>query len=571
MYGRISTTPRTRMTLTATSAPMTAGPSTRPTNSAELRGGLYRLGARVDLRGAVEWFDGFHRTSEGEYPVRVGREPKPHHSTPATPIWPTLAWEADVRGRAQHLGLPRIVDRFEEGSHCFLVLESPMGVSLWDAWDDPSAGTHERFRWLILLAESLRALHRVAAILESLRPENVTITPLGEVVLSADAPLLPLPLPAHAQVRPRLWSAPELILGGPVDARADLYHFGTLIYALELGRELSELDFDAPGELKSVLDRDPDLHPCLGRLLARTLAFERGNRFPSEDANDDLSGFGELVRTMERAQRTLGRARIDIAAWTTTGMVRGNNEDAAMIVHSAEMHETTIEDWACVALADGMGGNAAGEVAAALTVRTLRKSLLDRPPLGASAEGRDWHTSAVDSESIAERIASGLRDANRAVYTAARCDGHRGMGCTAEAVFVDGRQVIVGHVGDSRTYLFRRGELRLLTRDQTFLAIMLEQGLISPDDARSHPRRGELTQAIGGRADVNPEMVRSNFGPGDWLVVCSDGLTARLSDDRIREILQDAASADSAARRLVNRANAAGAADNVTVVVVRGC
>jgi protein phosphatase len=86
-----------------------------------------------------------------------------------------------------------------------------------------------------------------------------------------------------------------------------------------------------------------------------------------------------------------------------------------------------------------------------------------------------------------------------------------------------------------------------------------------------HPRRGELMQAIGGRADVTPEMIHATFSPDDWLIVCSDGLTARLTPETMVSVLEQSHSADAAARRLVNRANLEGAADNVTVVVVRGC
>ena len=190
----------------------------------------------------------------------------------------------------------------------------------------------------------------------------------------------------------------------------------------------------------------------------------------------------ELILALERAQQTFGRARLDIASWTNTGMVRGNNEDAVTVVHASDMGEATVEDWAVIALADGMGGNAAGEVASALTVHTVR-SVLRSPPLCGLGEESGPLPGSMAHETITECLNAGLRDANRAVYLAGRCDGRRGMGCTAEAVFVDGRQIIVAHVGDSRTYLFSRGTLRQLTRDQTFLARLFEQGQITPEEA----------------------------------------------------------------------------------------
>ena len=143
------------------------------------------------------------------------------------------------------------------------------------------------------------------------------------------------------------------------------------------------------------------------------------------------------------------------------------------------------------------------------------------------------------------------------------------MGCTAEAVYLDGRQLIVGHVGDSRTYLFHRGRLVQLTRDHTVVARLVELGRMTADQAAAHPRRGELRQAIGGRAEVRSELSATAISPGDWVVVCSDGLTNHLPPDTIKEILQSSASAEAAARRLINLTNLAGATDNATVVAIR--
>lgn len=529
---------------------------------AVLRDGRYEIRARVDRRGDVEWFAGVQHVNAAELPIRIGIEP----ISPSPRPWPSLEWEQNVRSRALHLGLPRIIDQFHAEGFSILILEDPSGISLWDAWDDPNVGRKEQIGWLLQLADLIRAVHRSAALLESLRPDQVRISPLGALVFSPNVVLIPLPPPDGSPVRPQLFSAPELIQGGSVDARADLYHFGSVLYSLQLGRELAELDFDETGRLKPPLELDPDLHPCLGRVLARTLSFERGHRFPSDDARDDLSGFGELVRTLESAQAILSRARLDIAAWTTTGMVRGNNEDAVAIFHGSEQRESLSHDWAFIALADGLGGNAAGEVAAALTIQTLSRGMTQSSPPFTPTELTEGR-----SESVATRILQSLRDANQSVYLAGRSDNQHGMGCTAEAVFVDGERAIVGHVGDSRTYRLSRGVLELLTRDQTFLADMLEQRKVTVEEMRSHPRRGELTQAIGGRPVIDPEIVRARFVPGDWLVVCSDGLTARVPDEQIAAILENASSAESAARRLINRANAAGAADNVTVAVVRGC
>jgi protein phosphatase len=143
------------------------------------------------------------------------------------------------------------------------------------------------------------------------------------------------------------------------------------------------------------------------------------------------------------------------------------------------------------------------------------------------------------------------------------------MGCTAEVVYVDGRQVIVGHVGDSRTYHLRQGRLIQLTEDQTWVHRMVELGALSREEAETHPRRSELQQAIGGRPEVEPALYTSPLRPGDWIVACSDGLSNHVRAEILKDLLQSAKSAESAARRLINLANLDGATDNATVVVIR--
>jgi protein phosphatase len=342
-----------------------------------------------------------------------------------------------------------------------------------------------------------------------------------------------------------------------------------VIYALEMGHELSDLDFRGPGDPIPFLDRFPEAHPFLGRLLGRTLNRSREKRFPSDKAGD-LTGFEELAAGLAEAQRVLARVRLDVAGWTSTGMLRAGNEDALAVVQTTELRDGVHEECALILAADGMGGNAAGEVAASLTVRTLRRHLMHEPPLRGLSEDSEVVPLPAERGVIRQRLADALRHANHAVYETGQIGtGRRGMGCTAEAVFLDGRQIVVGHVGDSRTYLLHRGRLVQLTRDHTMVGRMVELGRLTLEQAALHPRRNELRQAIGGRPDVHPDLASAALSAGDWIVVCTDGLTGCLRSADIQEVLEQSSSAEAAARRLINRANQLGAADNVSVVVVR--
>jgi PPM family protein phosphatase len=523
--------------------------------------GRYRLRQRLDIRGEFERWSAEDETGTA---VIILTEP-----LMAPNDWPCTPWEDRIRDDQRDLGLSSVRDRFEECGRAFLALEYPEGVTLWEAWDDPAFGTSERYGWLRRLADLIRGLHRSGAILEGLRPEQVRISARGEVFLDPTVVLLPFPTPDDFPIRPSLVSAPELIDGQPADPRSDLYCIGTVLYALELGHELSELDFRGPGDPLPFLERFPDAHPLLGRLIGRTLARFREARFPSAEA-DDLTGFDELTATLAEAQRAMSRARLDVAAWTTAGMVRAGNEDAIAVVRATELRDGVDEEYAIILAADGMGGSAAGEVAAELTVQNLRRRLLRELPWRHLTDDLGQPPPAIEQEAIRDYLADALHGANRLVFQSARDGaGHRGMGCTAEVVYVDGQQVAIGHIGDSRIYLLHRGQMRQLTRDHTLVERMVEMGRLTAEQAANHPRRNELRQAIGCLAEIQPDVSAAAIVPGDWLVVCTDGLTGCLSSAQIQSELEQSASAEAAARRLINRANQLGAADNVSVAVVR--
>jgi protein phosphatase len=515
----------------------------------------------------------------------------PAEVVPAAPVWPSIAWEEGLLRTLEHPGLPAILDQFSDDAFEYLIEEVPTGRLLWDAWDDPEADAARRFGQLAEVAELLHRLHQCNAIVEGLRPDVIVVTPEGRVRLTDLGDLLPLPLPRDLPIRGTLYTAPEILAGTrQVDARADLYSFGAMLYALHVGRELTEkVDFDRPGSPKPFIPRFPDIHPAFGRLMTKTFCREVEARFPTDEASrEDATGFVELIRTLHVLGRTLDNVRLEIAAWTTIGMVRTGNEDAFALLHSCESRQDDLGESALVLLCDGMGGYEAGEVAAALAIQVLRQYLIQQPPFkplaGASSfpadvlsaqprpEGQGHAAPPVDVEAVKQTLKAALKEANKQVYLASRAPGtkRRGMGCTAEAVYVDGRNVVVGHVGDSRTYHLHEGRLVQLTRDQTLVNRLVELGTLTPEEAETHPRRNELQQAVGGQPDVEPGLYQGVMKPGDWVVVCSDGLTNHVNNADLQQMLQgEGYSAETVARRLANLANLQGATDNATVVVIR--
>ena len=200
------------------------------------------------------------------------------------------------------------------------------------------------------------------------------------------------------------------------------------------------------------------------------------------------------------------------------------------------------------ALADGMGGAQAGEVASRIAVEAM----------GAEADSTGE-----------ERVANLIREANRRVFVRSHEDAAAsGMGTTMTAAFVeDDGTVTLGHVGDSRAYRLRGDRLEQLTEDHSLVAELVRSGRLSAEEAERHPQRSVITRAIGTDPEVDVDVFTIPGEPGDLFLLCSDGLTDMVDDDEIQRVLVDGrGDLEAAARVLVNRANQGGGEDNITVV-----
>ena len=209
------------------------------------------------------------------------------------------------------------------------------------------------------------------------------------------------------------------------------------------------------------------------------------------------------------------------------------------------------------AVADGLGGHAAGEVASRLAVEALRSAF---------GPGGPAESAPVPSE----RLERAVHEANRRICEEVQGRAERrGMGTTLVAMLVDRERALISHVGDSRAYLWRDGELRRLTSDHSWVNEQVKLGLLSDETAQRHPMRNIVTRALGSRSEVDVETRDEAVRPGDVFLLCSDGLNTMLDDAEIAEALAAHADPAEACRNLVQRANARGGEDNTTVVVVR--
>ena len=225
-------------------------------------------------------------------------------------------------------------------------------------------------------------------------------------------------------------------------------------------------------------------------------------------------------------------------AATDQGLVRSNNEDAVFVGSRLFV------------VADGMGGLPAGELASEILVRAL--AVVDGMP---------------DTGEPLHDMLDALATANKRIEAAVADDGARdGMGTTVTALLVSGDQVAALNVGDSRCYLVRDGALTQLTRDDTYVQALVDQGVLTPDDARRHPQRAVVTQAVQG-GPFRPAGRMVPIRAGDRFLLCSDGLTDYVTDDVIADTLRTYADRYACAGELIARTIGAGAPDNVTVIV----
>lgn len=259
---------------------------------------------------------------------------------------------------------------------------------------------------------------------------------------------------------------------------------------------------------------------------------------------------------------------LDVAGATSSGRVRPRNEDSFLVQHLAWSNLDRRHEVALAVVADGVGGNDAGDQASGLVVRTIAASLAG--PIAGALGGQ---LPQAPPERLAEAVGHALQEANRAVHRHGQTQpGCRGMAATAALALVWDDVAVVGHVGDCRAYHYRGDELRQVTRDQTLVARMVELGQLSPREALTHPSRHEVTQALGRSGDLTPGTCQLRLTAGDWLLVTCDGLHAHLDERALEDAVRVAApSARYLAARLVDLADRAGGSDNCTVVAVRCC
>jgi PPM family protein phosphatase len=271
------------------------------------------------------------------------------------------------------------------------------------------------------------------------------------------------------------------------------------------------------------------------------------------------------------------KVQVDLAALSDRGLVRSANEDHYLVMRFSRTLETLLTSLPAdqaparsdeagygLLVADGVGGAAAGETASRLAISTLIGHVLHTP---------DWimRDEEADVEQVMQRFAERFRHIHAALRDQGSADpALAGMGTTMTLACSLGASVVIGHVGDSRVYLFHGGRLHQLTRDHTYVQALMDLGQLSAEEAARHPLRHVLTRSLGGSgAGAEGDFQRAHLADGDQLLLCTDGLTNMVDDAAIGSVLGAAPSANDACKILVAKALEKGGKDNVTVALAR--
>lgn len=233
---------------------------------------------------------------------------------------------------------------------------------------------------------------------------------------------------------------------------------------------------------------------------------------------------------------------------TNKGLMRENNEDSFIVEE--------FENYSLYAVADGMGGHKAGEVASSIAIEWIRNFFVE------SVETETFQPPSFIIESV-NLSNEKIREESQ------KNDECCGMGTTITMAVIDKKQatVYIGNVGDSRAYLLRNDEIKQITQDHTYVNELLKDGRITAEEAKTHPKRNVITRALGSEEIVHADIFEIDFYKNDILVLCTDGLTTHVSDEEMLDIIKEYGTSDSV-QKLIKQANDNGGTDNITIIIV---
>ncbi len=468
----------------------------------------------------------------------------------------------DAAAAFERFGLFKPVEHAIDGENRYIVFEHIKGqvMAHLDQTDEKEARAVGL--QLCALAEQF---HRHGWVYNGFEPYGIVLDQEGRLrLIGFDRARQARSLVNENPIYPsREYTAPDLFFEDAVyDVRSDVYSIGSLLQFLLSGESISESAGFYP--LATVF-------PNFERLIARAAA------------NDPRERFQNVAELREALEQLSLPVVLQAGHFTDVGLARELNEDSILALNLTQYFESVQTQIGVYIVSDGMGGEAAGEVASRVTVRAVAEWVTDKlisaslkstreERIAAPTQTGGLRLAVADGNEMAttEILRQAVVSANREVMTYARANpDERGLGATATVAMVVGDVLTVAHVGDSRCYILSSDRFEQLTEDHSLVQRMVNTGNLSRNEAKNHPYRNVIYRSIGADENIEIDVIRRKLTSGDVLLLCSDGLNGMLSDDQICDIMMVNLDPNTASKELVVAANAAGGEDNTSVIVVR--
>jgi protein phosphatase len=437
------------------------------------------------------------------------------------------------------------VEYAEDITNEYLVTESYKGNRLCDNITNKGMPALIAAGIILDLCDAVEKMHESGYAHLDITPENIMLQD-NKAKLILTSRFSRLDVSRKSFLTTDGYSAPELYTNEPVivSRNIDIFSLGAVFFTcltgekLPLGRIPSEI-------LETVAE------PELIRVIRRSCATHPELRFSSTSELKE-----NLVAYIEKAGTDIIS---DAAVISDIGMVRANNEDCGLISGETGWRESKKNSWSLYLVADGMGGEQAGEVASSKALEEIRNFIY--PHMSAPSANYD------------QVIKNAINQANNKIYLLTQENpSQSSMGTTVTLGLRIGHDLYIGHVGDSRAYLIRDGEIRQITEDHSLVANMVKAGTITSKEAKVHPDRNKIYRCLGNSKDVFIDILKEGkitLQPGDSLVFCTDGLTGHVDDEEILQSITGTDKADDACTGLVRMANTRGGEDNITVIIAK--
>ncbi len=471
----------------------------------------------------------------------------PTESGPSENLGELFGRVRDLSRTLTHPAFQRALDSFSNDGRVYLAYPDEALIKLSERPQGLKMSEPRALSVAIQVCQAVSFIHKRGFRMNDICPDSVAIAPDGRVKLTGldwitnDNEIAADPLISDG------YTAPEVYRGRRVDKRADIFSVACLLYTSLTGERL---ECETWLEESALVRFYPPhvVSPPLEKVVRRALAFRPEDRYPTID---------EFKAELVKLNSTI---RLRSASMTDVGMVRELNEDSILALEY--FRDSLIEPAQSFlyVVSDGMGGAAAGEVASAIAVATIREYV-------EAALGKE----TAEKPSLAETAIGALEEANRKIieYQKVHTEA-RGMGATGVIALVQPPKATVAWVGDSRGYLHDGVRLRQVTKDHSLVQRLVDIGQITPEQARHHEHKNVILRSLGARQSgaAGAEAVDLMLKRGDRLLLCSDGLMAHVEDGDISEIIGRHSEPADAARELIVAANAGGGTDNISVILV---